>query len=104
MKNLMPLHYKTYGPQTVEPFLGDVHIDDLPTINPVSMYRIKYQFPKDCKLPTIVEKTGDTLVLVLQSAHWQDDILSDKGEGSIWVYGETIKVAMECGKARVRIF
>jgi hypothetical protein len=69
-------------------------------VKPHNIYQIKYRFPADCKLPTIVEKTGETLVMVLESCNYDEanDI------GSIYVYGETIRAAIECADAEIKIY
>lgn len=104
MKNMMPLHYKDYGEGSVKEFKREITVDNIGIIETCSMYMIKFCFPSTCMLPTIVEKTGDTLIMPLRSQMWRDSAEEDKEDGCVWVYGETIKVAVMYGEARIRCF
>lgn len=64
------------------------------------IYKIKFRYPKETKLPTIVQRTGETIVMVLESSDYD----LDNDQEGVWVFGETVRVAIECADAEIKIF
>lgn len=104
MKNMMPLEYERFGSDSFEIY-EEIKFYERDTgnwreeIKVHNIYKIKYSFPPDEKLPTIVQKGGDSLVIVSESMHFKED---DSGD-AIYVFGETVRLAIEVG-AKIRVF
>lgn len=104
MKNMMPLEYQKFGADAFEQFDEPiVFTREDPgwklAIQHHSIYKIKYCFAEDEKLPTIVQKGGDSLVIVQKSLNFETDDALD----SVYVFGETIRLAIEVG-AKIKVF
>lgn len=99
MKNEMPARYEESinDPYIVfdEPLLIDgSNYCGEEAIVPINIYRVTYRFPEGTALPTICERTFDTLVMVLESEDF-DECVDHKDAKTVYLYGYAIIAAIE---------
>lgn len=105
MMNKMPVHYNRWGADTSVVTYDQIRVltrDNYKWVKHCDIYYIKFRFPADCKIPTIVVKTDQTLVAPLESVDF--DVDAHPEINGTWVFGETIRTAIECGNAVIKVF